>query len=124
MNKGSGRRLAQVRRRLGSQVFELLGRGGATQYLVAVRVAPKAPYDATGGLGLRDPELVQHLEVQRCVGRFLLGVADATLVESEVLGVAQRQPEEVPLLARGPSHPVRRRGASLGRYVERTGPRR
>jgi hypothetical protein len=58
MNKGSGRRLAQVRRRLGSQVFELLGRGGATQYLVAVRVAPKARYDATGGLGLRDPELV------------------------------------------------------------------
>ena len=64
-----------MRRRLGSQVFELLGRGGATQYLVAVRVAPKARYDATGGLGLRDPELVWRLEVRRCVGRFLLGVA-------------------------------------------------
>jgi hypothetical protein len=70
-----------VRRRLGPQVFQLLRRGGATEYLVAVRVAPEPLYDVPGSLGLRDHELVHRYEARRGVGRFLLCVADAALVE-------------------------------------------
>jgi hypothetical protein len=86
-----------VGRRLGPQVLQLLRRGGTTEYLVAVRVAPKALYDATGSLGLRDPKLGHRPQVGLGVGCFLLSVLNATLVEGEVLGVAQRQPEKVSL---------------------------
>ena len=41
-------------RRLGPQVLRLFGRGGAAEYLVAVRVAPEARYDVAGPLGLRE----------------------------------------------------------------------
>ncbi len=75
-----------MRRRLGPQVLQLLRRGGSPQYLVAVRVATEAPYHVAGGLGLGDPELGPRLEVGRGgVGRLLLGVEDATLVEGEVV---------------------------------------
>ena len=86
-----------MRRRLGPQVLELLRSGVATEYLVAVRVTPKARYDVTGSPGLRDPELGHRPQVGQRVGRFLLGVLNASLVEGEVLGVTQRQPEEVSL---------------------------
>ncbi len=94
MNKSLGRRLTQVRRRLGPQVLELLRRGLAAQYLVTVRVATEARYDIAGSLGLRDSKLVQRLEVWRSIRCFLLSVEDTTFVESEILGVAQREPEE------------------------------
>ncbi len=68
-------------RRLGPQVLELLRRALATENLVAVRVASKAGYDVAGSLGLRNPELGPRLEVGRRVCRFLLGVANAALVE-------------------------------------------
>ena len=74
-----------MRRRLGPQVLQLLRRGGTTEYLVAVRVAPKALYDATGSLGLRDPKLGHRPQVGLGVGCFLLSVLNATLVESEIL---------------------------------------
>jgi hypothetical protein len=86
-----------VRWRLGPQVLQLCGRRGTLQHLVAVRVAPKARYDVAGCPGLRDPKLVERLEVRGCFGRFLLGVEDAALVEGEVLRVANREPEEPPL---------------------------
>src|SRR5215211_8373165 len=92
-----GRWLSQVRRRLGPQVLELLRRGIATEYLVAVWVAPKARYDVAGSPGLADAELGHRPQVGRCVGSFLLSVLNASLVEGEVLGVTQRQPEKVPL---------------------------
>src|SRR5829696_6357940 len=56
VGKGSGRGLAQVRRRLGPQILEFLRCGVATEYLAAVRVAPKARYDAAGCPGLADDE--------------------------------------------------------------------
>jgi hypothetical protein len=62
-----------------------------------VRMAPEALYDASGSLGLRDPELGHRPLVGRSVGRLLLGVADAALVEGKVLRVAEGEPEEVPL---------------------------
>ncbi len=74
-----------MRRRLGPQVLELLRRGGATQYLVAVRVAPKAHYDVAGSSGLREHELSHRPQVGRSVGRFLLSVLNAPLVEGKVL---------------------------------------
>ena len=86
-----------MRRRLGPQVLELLRRGGATQYLVAVRVAPKARYDAAGSPSLRDSELSHYPQVVRSVDCFLLSVPNATLVEGEVFGVAERQSEKVSL---------------------------
>ena len=86
-----------MRRRLGPQVLELLRRGGATQDLVAVRVAPEARYDVAGSSRLGDSELGHRPLVGRCVGRFLLGVADAALVEVEVLRVAEGEPEEASL---------------------------
>src|SRR4028119_1808719 len=92
-----GRRPTQVRRRLGPQVFELLQGGLPAEYLVAVRVATKARYDVAGSLGLRNSELGPRPEMQRRVGRFLLGVEDAALVEGEVLRVTKRKPEEHPL---------------------------
>src|SRR5215212_1487467 len=101
VNKGlGGRRLTQVRRRLGPQVLKLLRRGGAPEYLVAVRVAPEACYDVAGSLGLADAEFGHRPQVGRSVGCFLLGVAHAPFVEGEVLGVAQRQPEKVSLHGR------------------------
>src|SRR4028118_2043436 len=87
-----GRRPTQVRRRLGPQVFELLQGGLPAEYLVAVRVATKARYDVAGSLGLRNSELCPLPEMQRRVGRFLLGVANAALVEGEVLRVTKRKP--------------------------------
>ena len=86
-----------MRRRLGPQVLELLRRGGATEYLVAVRVAPKARYDAAGCPSLRDSELSHYPQVVRSVDCFLLSVLNATLVEGDLFGVTQRQPEEVSL---------------------------
>ena len=83
-----------MRRRLGPQVLELLRRAVAAEYLVAVRVATEARYDVAGSPGLRNPELGPHPEVGRRVGRFLLGVANAVLVEGEVLRVTQGKPEE------------------------------
>ena len=68
-----------MRRRLGPQVLKLFRGGGATKYLVAVRMAPEALYDASGSLGLRDPELGHRPLVGRSVGRLLLGVTDAAL---------------------------------------------
>ena len=79
---------------LGPQVLKLLGRAVAAEYLVAVRVATEAPYYVAGSLGLRNPELGPRPEVRRRVGRFLLGVANAALVEAEVLRVTQGKPEE------------------------------
>jgi hypothetical protein len=70
-----------VRRRLGPQVLQLLRRGVAAEYLVAVRVATEGRYDVAGSLGLRNLELGPRLVVGRRVGRFLLGVANAALVE-------------------------------------------
>ena len=89
-----GRWLSQVRRRLSPQVLELLRRGGATEYLVAVRMASKARYDAAGCPSLRDSELSHHPQVVRSVDCFLLSVLNATLVEDDLFGVTQRQPEE------------------------------
>src|SRR5687768_7155321 len=89
-----GRWLSQARRCLGPQVLELLRRGGATQYLVAVRVAPKARDDAAGSPSLRDHELSHYPQVGRSVGCFLLSVLNATLVEGDLFGVTQRQPEK------------------------------
>ena len=89
-----------MRRRLGPQVLELLRRGVAAEYLVAVRVATEACYDVAGSLGLRNPELGARPEVGRRVGRFLLGVANAALVEGEVLRVPQGKSEEHPLYGR------------------------
>ncbi len=76
-----------MRRRLGPQVLELLRRGVASENLVAVRVVTEARYDVAGSLGLRNPELGPRLEVGRRVGRFFLGVANAALVQGEVLRV-------------------------------------
>jgi hypothetical protein len=84
-----------VRRRLGPQILEFLRCGVATEYLVAVRVAPKARYDVAGCPGLADDEFGHRPQVGRSAGCFLVGMADATLVEGEILGVAQRQPEKV-----------------------------
>ena len=79
-----------MRWRLGPQVLKLLRRTVATEeYLVAVRVATEARYDVAGSLGLRNPELGARSEVRQCVGRFLLGVANAALVEGEILRVTQ-----------------------------------
>ena len=83
-----------MRRRFGPQVLELLRRGVAAEYLVAVRVATEARYDVAGSLGLRNPELSARPEVGRRAGRFLLGVANAAHVQGEVLRVNQRKPEE------------------------------
>ncbi len=83
-----------MRRRLGPQVLELLRRALAAEYLVAVRVATEARYDVVGSLGLRNPELGPRPEVGRRVGRFLLGVANAALLEGEVLRVTQGKPKE------------------------------
>jgi hypothetical protein len=95
-----------VRRRLGPQVLKLLRRGVAAENLVAVRVATEARYDVAGSLGLRNPELGPRPEVGRRVGRFLLGVANAALVEGEVLRVTQGKPEEKTLHGRQPAvHP-------------------
>ena len=55
-----------------------------------MRVAPKARYDVAGSLGLRDSELGHHPQVGRSVGRFLLSVLDASLVEGEILRVAKK----------------------------------
>jgi hypothetical protein len=74
-----------MRRRLGPQVLQLLQRRGSPQYLVAVRVATKAPYHVAGGLGLGDPELCPRLEVRRGAGCLLLFVEDAALVKGEVV---------------------------------------
>ena len=80
--------------RLGPQVLKLLRRGVAAEYFVAVRVATEARYDVARCPGLRNPELGPRPEVGRRVGRFLLSVANAALVEGEVLRVSQRKPEE------------------------------
>ena len=50
-----------------------------------MRVATKARYDVAGSLGLRNPELGPRPEMRRRVGRFLLSVANAALVEGEVV---------------------------------------
>src|SRR4028119_2071822 len=92
-----GRRPTQVRRRLGPQVFELLRGGLPAEYLVAVRVATKARYDVAGSLGLRNSELCPLPEMQRRVGRFLLGVEDAALVGGGGRRGSQREPEGPPL---------------------------
>src|SRR4028119_1036809 len=97
MNKGLRRRPTQMRRRLGPQILKLLRGGLPAEDLVAVRVATKARYDVAGSFGLRNPELCSRPEVQRCVGRFLLSVANAALVEGEGLRVTKRKPEEHPL---------------------------
>jgi len=89
--------MTQVRRRFGPQVLQLLRRGDAAEYLVAVRVAPEARYDVAGGFSLRDPELGHRPPMGRRVCCFLLRVADATLVEGKVLRVAEGEPEEHPL---------------------------
>ena len=68
-------------RRLGPQVLQLFRRGGAPQYLVAVRVAPEARYHVAYCPGLRDAELGLHLAVGRSLGHLLLLVADALLLE-------------------------------------------
>ncbi len=86
-----------MRRRLGPQVLELLRRGVATEYLVAVRVAPEARYDVACRPGLADEEFGHRSQVGWGVGRFLLSVLDAPVVEGEVLGVVQRQPVKVSL---------------------------
>jgi hypothetical protein len=86
-----------VRRCLGPQVLKLLRRRVAPEDLVAVRVTTEARYDVAASLGLRHPELGPRPEVGRRVGRFLLGVANAALVEAEVLRVIQGKPEEHPL---------------------------
>ena len=86
-----------MRRRLGPQVLKLLPRRLAAEYLVAVRVATKARYDVAGSLGLRNPELGPRPEVRRRVGSLLLSMANAALVEGEVLRVTQGEPEEHPL---------------------------
>jgi hypothetical protein len=88
-----------VGRCLGPQVLQLFGRGGAPQYLVAVRVAPEARYHVAGPLGLGDPKLGFHLAVGRSLGRRLLGVADAALLEGWILRVTQGHPKEDPLHA-------------------------
>ena len=85
---------------LGPQVLKLLRRGLATKDLVAVRVATEARYDVAGSLGLRNLELGACPAVRRHVGRFLLGVENAALLEGEVFRVSQRKPEEKTL--RGP----------------------
>ena len=89
-----------MRRRLGPQVLELLRRAVAAENLVAVRVATEARYDVAGSPGLRNPEFGPRSEVRRRVGRFLLGVANAALVEGEVLRVTQGKPEEKTLHCR------------------------
>jgi hypothetical protein len=97
MNKGLEGSPAQVRWGLGPQVLDLLRRVGATQDLVAVRVASEAGYDVTGSPRLGDPELGHRSQVERRVGRFLLGVEDAALVKGKVLRVAQRSiPKSIP----------------------------
>ncbi len=63
---------AHVGRRLGPQVLQFFGRGGAPQYLVAVRVASETLYHVAGSFGLRDPELGLRAQVGRGFGRFLL----------------------------------------------------
>ena len=98
MHKGlGGRAPTQVWRRLGPQVLELFRRGVAAEYLVAVRVASEARYNVAGSLCLRNPELGACPEVRRRVGRLLLGVEDAAIMEGEVLTVSQGKPEEQPL---------------------------
>ena len=82
---------------LGPQVLELLLSGVATEYLVAVRVAPKARYDVTGGPSLADAELSHRPQVGRGVGSFFLSMLNAPLLEGEVFGVTRRQPEKVSL---------------------------
>ena len=83
-----------MRRRLGPQVLQLLRRGGAPQYLVAVRVAPEARYDVAVSPSLVEVGLVEPSETRRGVGNFLLAVADASLMQSQVLGVPERKQEE------------------------------
>ncbi len=83
-----------MRWRLGPQVLQLLLRGVATQDRVAVRVATETRYAVAGGPGLGNPELGTRLEVRRRVHRFLLGVANAALVEGGVLRVTEREPEK------------------------------
>ena len=80
-----------MRRCLGPQILQLFRRGGVPQYLVAVRVAPKAHYDAAGCLGLRDHELSHCPQMGRGVGHFLLSVLNATLVEGEVSSGSQKK---------------------------------
>ena len=83
-----------MRRRLGPQVLDLLRRGGATEYLVAVRVATEARYDIVCCLRLRDPELVHRLEAQRCVGRLLLGEHFQERLTQERIPVRRAPPLE------------------------------
>ena len=92
-------------RRLGPQVLKLLWCRLAAEYLVAVRVATEARYYVAGSLRLRNSELCPRPEVGRRVGSFLLSVANAALVEGEVLRVTKRKPEEHPL--HGPQLAVR-----------------
>src|SRR5215208_6682079 len=88
LNKGlGGRRPTQVRRRLVLQVLELLRRGVAAEQLVSVRVATEARYNVAGSLGLRNPKLGPRPKVERCFGCFLFSVANASIVEGEVLRV-------------------------------------
>ena len=84
-----------MRRRLVPQVLELLGRGVATEYLVAVRVAPKARYNVASCPCLADEEFSPRSQVGRSVGSFLFSVLDATFLEGEVLRVAEGEPEKV-----------------------------
>ena len=62
-----------------------------------MRVTPEACYDLARSPPLRDPKLVQRFKVRRRVGRFLLSMEDAALVEGEVLRVTKGKPEELPL---------------------------
>ena len=79
---------------LGPQVLDLLRRGLAAEYLIAVRVPTEARYDVAGSLGLRNLELGPSPAVGRRVGSFLLGVSNIALLDGEVLRVTQRKPEE------------------------------
>ena len=89
-----------MRRRLGPQVLKLLRRGVAAEDLVAVRVTTEARYDVAGSLGLRHRELGPRPEVGWRVGRFLLSMANAALLEGEVLRVTQGKPKEKTLHGR------------------------
>ena len=83
-----------MNRNLISQVLGLFGRRGATQHLVAVRVVPEARYDVAVSPSLVEVGLVEPSETRRGVGNFLLAVADASLMQSQVLGVPERKQEE------------------------------
>jgi hypothetical protein len=76
-----------VRWCLGPQVLDLLRRGLAAEYLIAVRVPTEARYDVAGSLGLRNLELGPRPAVRRHLGSFLLGVSDTALLEGEILRV-------------------------------------